>query len=94
MRAVFDAAMVKPLPAQAKPYYLPKMKKLIAFCAELQIAAKGGTFFLSCRDAGVLLGEDHRKVWGWLRKLEADCVLQRIETGSLGKHKANEYRMP
>jgi hypothetical protein len=91
LHAVFEAAMKKPLPTVASKYYLPKMQRLIALCAELQIAAGEGTFFLSCRDAGDLIGEDFRKAWGWLKKLEFDGVLKRISTGSKGNHKANEY---
>ena len=92
VQAVFAAAKAKPVPAVASRYYLPKMKLLIALCAELQIAAGDCTFFLACRDAGDVIGEDFRRVWVWLKKLEHDEVLLRISTGSLSTHKANEYR--
>jgi hypothetical protein len=90
--AVFEQAMKRPLPAVANGYYLPKMKLLIALCAELQIAAGEGTFFLACRDAGDVIGEGFRKVSNWLNKLEHDGVLFRVSTGSKAKHLANEYR--
>jgi hypothetical protein len=80
------------MPAAASKYYLPKLKLLVALCAELQIAAGAATFFLACRDAGDVIGEDYRVVWGWMKKLEHDRVLVRISTGSLSRHKANEYR--
>ena len=84
--------MKKPLPNIAKKYYLSKMQRLVALCAELQIAAGHGTFFLSCRDAGALIDEDFRKVSTWFKKLEFDGVLKRVSTGKLSSHKANEYR--
>jgi hypothetical protein len=90
--AVWEAAKQKPLPAVASGYYLPGMKKLIGLCAELQLAARERTFFLACRDAGALVGANHRRVWKWLKRLEIDRVLVRISTGSKSTRKANEYR--
>ncbi len=94
MNAVFVASKQKPLPAVAARYYLPKVKVLIGLCAELQLAAGNKpTFFLSCRDAGDMIGVDFRLASKYLKRLELDGVLICVEKGSKGKHKANEYRM-
>jgi hypothetical protein len=99
LHAVFEAAMKKPMPPIANRYYLPKLKLLVALCAELQIAAREGTFFLSCRDASDLIGVDFQKASRWLNKLEKDKVIFLVEQGSkpadktpIKDRKANEYR--
>jgi hypothetical protein len=92
LRAVWEVAKQKPMPAVASRYYLPGLRLLIALCAELQIAAREATFYISCRDAGALIGEDFRRVSRWLKRLEADGVIVRVATGSLTSRKANEYR--
>jgi hypothetical protein len=93
MREIFNSAMLKPMPPIANKYYLPKMRMLVALVFELQLAAGEKSFFVSCRDAGALIKVDFRRVSAWLRKLQADGVLQRISTGSMGTHKANKYRL-
>jgi hypothetical protein len=55
LKAVLEAARQKPLPAVAARYYLSGVKLLVALCCELQTAAGGETFFLSCRDAAALV---------------------------------------
>lgn len=71
------------------------MRHLVALCRELQLAAKEGPFFLTCRDAGWLLGITYQLANRWLVKLEKDGVLLRVGTGVYnphGKGKANSYR--
>jgi hypothetical protein len=89
--AVWEVAKQKPPHPVAARYYLPGVRFLVALCAELQLAAGSGTFFLACRHAGALIGENFRRVSGWLKKLEADGVLRRITTGSKAGRRANEY---
>jgi hypothetical protein len=94
---VFKASLQKDAPPEADGYYLPGMKKLVALCAELQIAAKSEPFCLSCRNAAELLGVDFHTSNRWLNRIEADGVLLRVLTGSMaigsnGKRQANEYR--
>jgi hypothetical protein len=87
--------MSKPMPASAMDYYLPAMRRLVALCRELQLAAKDGTFFLTCRDAGMLLGITYQAANNWLTKLTMDKVLLCVKKGVFnphGKGKANEYR--
>jgi hypothetical protein len=91
LRAVWDAAQGRPLPAVAARYYLPPLRKLVQLCAELQIAAGTGTFFLACRHAAALIEVGFRVASKYLRKLEADGVLTRVDTGSRATHRANEY---
>lgn len=95
LTGVWDAAMKKPMPEKASEYYVGSMRKLIALCHELQVAAKDGTFSLTCRDAGALLGIPFQLANKWLHKLEKDGVILRVSTGVYnphGKGKGNEYR--
>lgn len=95
LTGVWEAAMKKPPPARAAEYHVGAMRKLVALCHELQVAAKEEAFFLTCRDAGQLLGITYQQANKWLYKLEKDEVLLRVSTGvfkSDGKGKANEYR--
>jgi hypothetical protein len=92
---VAAAAAAKPLPPEASRYYLPGLKALVRLCSELQLAAGTGTFYLACRHAGHLLGVPYRRANHWLRRLEADRLLERVRTGTVGTtgfHAANEYR--
>jgi len=75
---------------EAQRYYLPKMRLLVSICAEL--SCRSDSFFLSCRDAGLMIDKDFKTASRWMKKLEADEVLVRISTGSRKEHKANEYR--
>lgn len=90
VQAVFAVAETKPLPAIADNYYLHGLKMLVALCAELQFAQKDKSFFLTCRDAGAVLGVPFRSANRWLNKLESDGVLSRVKTGH-HKGPANEY---
>jgi hypothetical protein len=94
VKSVWESAKSRPAPAVASRYYVPGIKLLVMLCAELQVAAGDGTFYLSCRDAAALIAkpQDFRTVSKWLNKLEADGVLRRVNTGSQATHKANEYR--
>jgi hypothetical protein len=92
LEAVWANAKKKQPPAIADRYYLPGVKSLIALCAELQSAAGERTFFLACRHAGALLGENFRSISNWLKRLECDGVLKRISTGKKVTRRANEYR--
>lgn len=92
---VWSAANQKTVPAIASQYYLPAMRQLVMLCAELQVAAGTGTFFLSCRHAAEITGVNYRRSSRCLAKLEKDGVLLRISTGTVGRSpnaKANEYR--
>jgi hypothetical protein len=91
LRVVWETAKKKPPPPEAGRYYLPDMRLLVALCCEMQAAAGTGTFFITCRDAGALIGADYHAVSRWLGRLEHDGVLDRRGTGSMGG-KANEYR--
>lgn len=87
--------MAKPMPARAAEYHVGSMRKLVALCQELQVAAKEEAFFLTCRDAGHLLGITYQQANKWLFKLEKDGVILRVSTGVFNPHgrgKANSYR--
>jgi hypothetical protein len=83
------AAGPPPLP---RVYLLEGIAQLASLCHELQRLAGTGTFFLGCRTAGELLGVHHTTAWRFLRILENDRVLVRIETGNKASGRANEWR--
>ncbi len=95
--AVWEDAIAKPVPTVASRYFLPSMKRLVALCHALQVAAGDGTFYLACRHAAALTGGNYRNVSRCLAKLEKDGLLIRVSTGTVKvragqKCKANEYR--
>ncbi len=92
LEALWLRATAEPLPAAALAYEQDGVRRLVAFCRQLQRRAGQAAFFLACRTAGALLGVEHTTAWRWLRLLEIDGVLRRISTGSKETHKANEYR--
>jgi hypothetical protein len=94
LKAVLEAARQKPLPAVAARYYLSGVKLLVALCCELQTAAGGETFFLSCRDAAALVAPTapFQTVSRWLGRLVRDGVLIRIARGTQATQKASEFR--
>jgi hypothetical protein len=55
----------EPLPVEAMRFKKPKKALLLAWCRELELT--GGEWFLSCRDAGRLLGIDFSTAALWLR---------------------------
>jgi hypothetical protein len=92
LQVLWAESLAAPLPRAALAYGDEDVRRLVAFCYQLQRHAGESPFFLACRSAGALLGTDHTTAWRWLRLLEIDQVLVRISTGSQAKHRANEYR--
>ena len=73
-----------------------QMQRLVALCYQLQLAQGDEPFFLSCRDAGRLLGIPHTTAFHWLEVLSSPQnerpILQKVSTGNLATRRANEYR--
>lgn len=88
---VWESAMQKPMPPEADRYVMKLMKRLVAFCHELQFHSRTGTFFLTCRDAAHFLGTNYQQANRWMLVLETDGILDRIGTGKY-KGKSNVYR--
>ncbi len=90
-----DRADPTVLPVEAADYEQKKLRLLVAFCREIQRAAPGVQFFLSCRTAGGLLGISHTKAAEWLRLLVADDILEEKEKGGInkdtGEQRASRY---
>jgi hypothetical protein len=91
--AAWHVSRSKPLPPEADRYYLPGMRSLVALCSVLQAGAREGRpFILACRHAGAVLAVDYRCANRWLKRLELDGLLARVETGSKASRRANRYR--
>jgi hypothetical protein len=91
LEALWSQALAAPLPPTALAYEQDGVRRLVAFCQQLQRHAGQGTFFLACRTAGAMLGVPHKLAWRWLQLLEIDGVLDRVSTGSKATGRANEY---
>lgn len=75
-------------PQEAQHYVLPGMRDLVALCA--QLGAQGDVWFLSCRDAGALLGVTFQQAARWLNRLRHDGLLEIVEAET--KVRARRYR--
>jgi hypothetical protein len=91
----FARAMSKPFPKEAElyPNFLT-LQKLVALCCELQECElrkmKGKKpFFLTCRDAGNLLGMTHKYANTLLHKLMEDKVIRCVTVGQ--RNRSSEY---
>ena len=71
---------------------MPGMQYLVALCHELQRHAGDGTFFLSCRKAGEVLGVDPKTAWRWLFLLTREEVLKLVKKGTRASKQASEFR--
>ncbi len=91
LEALWLQAMAEAPPVAALAYEQDGVRRLVAFCYQLQRHAGQAAFFLACRTAGTLLGVEHTTAWRWLRLMEIDGVLARVSTGSQKTQKANEY---
>ena len=94
MRGIFDKACMLPPPSlAAEKYGEGSLRTLLAsLCRELQQFNGGGTFYLSGRTAGELLGVSGVQAWRWLKQLSADGIVDTVKTYPRGKRLATEYR--
>lgn len=86
--AALDNAETAGLP-DAVADYGPKVRLLAGVCRSLQRASADGKFFLSCRDAGRLVGIPPTEANRHLRMFVADGFLRLVEKGVSGR--ASEY---
>jgi hypothetical protein len=86
----YAASLDAPLPPAADEYEMPEVKQLIGLCYQLQLGAGEKPFFLTCRDAGGLLGIDFHAANKWLSHLVQMKVLELVKKGKVGR--ASEYR--
>jgi hypothetical protein len=92
MEAVMQKALELPPPKIAEQYEDGPIRRLIALCRQLASQGNGGTFYLSCRTAGELLGVSHVQANRWLFLLDHDKVVKQVSKGERGKRQAAEYR--
>jgi hypothetical protein len=96
LRAALARAKAMPVPDCAMRFRKPARRLLVALCRELQRERGDQPFFLSCRDAAGALGlsgrEPHVTAWRWLKELCQADILKHIQSGTLKRRKASEYR--
>lgn len=83
------------LPACAARFADSRTRYLVGLCHELQRVHGDGPFYLSCRDAGRMLGIGHKEAALLLRVLADEArgdVLRVVERPSRGKLKAIRYQ--
>lgn len=69
-----------------------RLQILVALCRELQRAAGGQPFYLSCRKVGELFQASHTEANRWLFLLEQDRILQVVAKGGTPKNPRNATR--
>ena len=72
----------------------PKDLKLTRLCEALQKFHAPEPFFLGCREAGALIGEDHKTANNRLRALEAEGLIECVEKGRRGRNTRYRYIDP
>lgn len=92
LSTAFEKACRDGLPELTTDYDQPEVLLLAGLCRELQRAAGDRPFYLSCRDAGRLLGVTHVQASRWLFLLVADDVLEEVEKGDVRTRRASQYR--
>lgn len=92
LSVAFERACRVGLPDVANDYEQSEVLLLAGLCRELQRGAGEAPFYLSCRDAGRLLGVTHVQASRWLFLLVADGVLAEIEKGDVRTRRASQYR--
>lgn len=83
----------EPFPPEASRYSDVKVKRLVSLCWQLQRLTAPGPFFLTCRDAGKIVGIEYTTAYRWLI---AFCeprtgFLQLKKRGSQLTREGNEY---
>lgn len=92
MTVAFERACRAGLPDVTHDYDQSEVLLLAGLCRELQRTAGDRPFYLSCRDAGRLLGATPVQASRWLFLLVADGVLEEVEKGEVRTMKASQYR--
>lgn len=87
---IFNATKVRPLPKAIRTNSTRELRKLCAFCRELEKATKSDSFALSAGRAGYLIGSTTERASDLLRILIRRGVLVRTERGRGGC--PNRYR--
>jgi hypothetical protein len=72
------------LPESAKQYEDPKIRRLVAWCREMQRASDCESFFLASRLFGKLLDVSHTQANKWMTMLgdDGDGVLSMVSRGN------------
>lgn len=88
--AAWKRTQGEPLPKEANNFTTNAPRQLIGLCYQLEKSSNGQPWFLSCRDAGKLLGISHTLAAEWLSRFVAFGFLIIADAGTT--HKATRYR--
>ena len=80
---IFEISKISPVPEVAMRYEKPKVRLLIAWCRELQLAAGKNPFYLSTRTAAKYLKVEPMTAWRYLFLLVRQHVLQEVAKGKM-----------
>ena len=75
------AATASEPPGWAGRFEQPELRLLASLCREIQRLNPGRPFFLSCRDAGRLVGVSKEKAGQWLKLLELERRIVLVKKG-------------
>ncbi|HUE71432.1 MAG TPA: bifunctional DNA primase/polymerase [Pirellulaceae bacterium] len=93
LRMMFSQAMQRDLPKCAERFADdPQAQWLIALCRELQEAAPGKPFYLSCRAAGELVKLSHTAANTLICGLVEEEILKLVKKGDHRARQASEFR--
>lgn len=94
MQSILEKARSSPAPAMAvEKYGEGSLKALLAsLCRELQRQNGHNAFPLTGRTVGPLIGVSDVQAWRWLKKLEADKIIEPVKTYPRGTRLGTEYR--
>jgi hypothetical protein len=77
-----EAALVQPFEKQ----------QLVGLCFQLNLASKGGLWWVSCRDSGRLLNVSHMTTSRWMQDIEGLGVIEEVEPCKRGALISPRYR--
>ncbi len=83
MAQILEKAKNGTIPEVALRFGKPKIRLLIAWCRELQLAAGKSPFYLSARTAGKYLEVEPMTAWRYLFLLTKESILEEVKKGRM-----------
>lgn len=83
MAQIFEKAKNGTIPEVALRFSKPKVRLLVAWCRELQLAAGKNPFYLSARTAGKYLEIKPMTAWRYLFLLTKESILEEVKKGRM-----------
>jgi len=90
VHAAWKRAATATPPPEAQLFQSPEARQLLALCQQLELGSGHRPWFLSCRDAAVLIAASHTKCSQWLSAFVSLGILT-VDTPATKQH-ATRYR--